>query len=115
MHTVSLLAGLRGDLGRGRAWVRLALEKKTLSAHLELLLWCDLVVFMLYALCDKPLFSTPASWAPLYRPDAVLLLDDTRDQLLSHLLTLTAVELPVFTPFYPNVALSYRFVIATAR
>lgn len=54
-------------------------------------------------------------WAPLFKPSAFLLHDESREQLLSHLLALTTVDLFAFTPHYPQVPMIYQVTIATAK
>lgn len=74
-----MMSDVKTELGKSRAFIRLALERKLLSKHLRTLLSKqDLLVSM-------------------YKRYAFLRSEDERDQFLTHLLTLNAVDLNCFT------------------
>jgi len=91
------MAFLRTDIGRGRAWVRLVVEKKTLSRDLEALL------------CGLPVA------ADLYKNYAFLRQDEHVQQLLSHLLALTTVDFACFSANYAPADVTYEISIYTAK
>uniref|UniRef100_A0AAY5K1I3 DENN domain containing 5B n=1 Tax=Esox lucius TaxID=8010 RepID=A0AAY5K1I3_ESOLU len=80
-------------LGRARAWVYLALEKKLLSQHLKLLL------------TNQDLLRQ------LYKPHAFLLCEEEREQFLFHLLSLNTVDYFCFTRTFTSISIPYRVVI----
>jgi hypothetical protein len=114
---VAAMFDLKGVTGRARAWVRLSLEKKTLSAHLTALIayvalkiLSDQLIVLLFTRSRKQ-----PDWAGMYRPHAFLFNEDHRDQLLSHFLALTTVDVNVFTPHFPTAEVPYRVAITTAK
>ena len=125
---MAAMSDLKGVTGRARAWVRLSLEKKTLSTN-----FLALLSFVLNA-ASKHFYSLmyiqkqtnpfcialhacrkQAHWAGMYRPHAFLLNEDHRDQLLSHFLSLTTVDVNVFTPHFPTAEMPYKVSIVTAK
>ncbi|XP_028971035.2 DENN domain-containing protein 5B [Esox lucius] len=81
------------EVGRARAWVYLALEKKLLSQHLKLLL------------TNQDLLRQ------LYKPHAFLLCEEEREQFLFHLLSLNTVDYFCFTRTFTSISIPYRVVI----
>eukprot|EP00054_Salpingoeca_dolichothecata_P023401 m.155953 g.155953 ORF g.155953 m.155953 type:complete len:566 (+) comp24672_c0_seq1:239-1936(+) len=88
---------LMSDVGRARAWLRLALEKKTLSRLLE------------------HLFSKNGFLRGLYKPYAFAAHEDVQVQVVSHFLSLTTVDFLAFSANYPPATITYRIAIHTAR
>ncbi|KAL3266985.1 hypothetical protein HHI36_011133 [Cryptolaemus montrouzieri] len=84
-------------IGKARAWVRLALEKKLLSKHIRALL------------CDQTLLKN------LYKRSAFLRCDEEREQFLYHLLSLNAVDYFCFTSIYLTTVIPYRIVIVPTK
>ncbi len=78
------------DIGYGRAWVRLALERKCLSQFLQ------------------TLSSDPLLLKNLYKRYAFLRCDDEREQALMHLQTLTTVDFTCFTNAYTKSSVLYQ-------
>lgn len=79
LKSVQLMADIKTDVGKSRAFIRLALERKLLSKHLRTLL------------SNQDLLIT------MYKRYAFLRSEDERDMFLTHLLTLNAVDLMCFT------------------
>ena len=87
------MSDVKSDIGKSRAFIRLALERKLLSKHLRTLLTHqDLLVSM-------------------YKRYAFLRCEEEREQFLTHLLTLNAVELFCFTNTFCTSALQYTLVL----
>lgn len=97
IRRVGAMPFLRTDIGRGRAWLRLVIEKKTLSRDLEALLG------------DLPVASE------LYKNYAFLRQDEHRQQLLSHLLSLTTVDFSCFSANYAPAPVTYEISVHTAK
>ncbi|VDP89345.1 unnamed protein product [Echinostoma caproni] len=95
--TVRAIRGVKTDIGLARAFVRLALEKKLLSAHLTRLLM------------DVKLLRR------LYSRYAFLRCEEEREQFLVHLLSLNAVDYYSFTRMLPQADLIYQVFICTSR
>ncbi|XP_046395461.1 DENN domain-containing protein 5B isoform X2 [Ischnura elegans] len=93
MRSVQGMSEIKTDIGFARAWVRLSLEKKLLSAHL------------------RALTSEHALLRSLYKRYAFLRSDDEKEQFLYHLLTLNAVDYYCFTSTYTNTRIPYRVAI----
>lgn len=87
---------IKTEVGKSRAFIRLALERKLLSKHLRTLLY------------NQELLQT------LYKRFAFLRSEDEREQFLTHLLTLNAVDLYSFTNTFTTSSLSYTLVICAA-
>lgn len=80
------MSEIKSEIGYSRAWVRLALEKKLLSRHLQTLL------------SDTNLLKLQ------YKRNAFLRCDDEKEQFLFHLLSLNAVDYFCFTNTYLNTS-----------
>ncbi|XP_064612538.1 DENN domain-containing protein 5B-like isoform X2 [Liolophura sinensis] len=93
MKNVQQMSDIKTDVGYARAFVRLALEKKMLSAHL------------------KELLSDTELLRSLYKRYAFLRCEDEREQFLFHLLSLNAVDYFCFTNTFANTMVSYRVMI----
>ncbi|XP_074602839.1 DENN domain containing pinstripe isoform X2 [Brevipalpus obovatus] len=89
---IQSMVDIKTDTGKSRAFIRLALERKLLSKHLRVLLSNqDLVM-------------------SIYRRYAFLRCEEEREQFLTHLLTLNAVDILCFTHTYPTTSLTYTLV-----
>ncbi|VDM18740.1 unnamed protein product [Hydatigera taeniaeformis] len=86
---------LRTNIGLARAFVRLALEKKRLSAYLKLLL------------------SDSVLLRELYSRHAFLRCEEEREQFLVHLLSLDAVDYFSFTRMLQKAEMLYRVAIVS--
>lgn len=94
---VSSMAFLKTDVGRARAWIRLCIEQRVLNLELELLL------------------SAKGIMTQFFKEYAFLLHEECTEKLLSHLLSLTTVELLAFSPQYPALErVPYRVIVRTA-
>ena len=78
------------EIGYARAWIRLALERKSLSKSLQVLV------------SDQTLLKN------LYKRYAFLRCEDEREQSLYYLQTLTTVEFSCFTNAYTKSSLLYQ-------
>lgn len=94
---VDRMTFLHSDLGRGRAWIRLCLEKKCLSARLEQILQCEDVLRSMYR-----------DYAFLRHPEYYV-------QLVNHLLSFTTVDFHAFSCNYPPAEVTYRMRINTGK
>ncbi|XP_025830821.1 DENN domain-containing protein 5B [Agrilus planipennis] len=92
-RNVQGMADVRTSVGKARAWVRLALEKKQLSKHIKTLL------------SDQDLLRS------LYKRTAFLRCEEEREQFLYHLLSLNAVDYFCFTSTYPTTVINYKVLI----
>lgn len=81
------MTDIKTDVGKSRAFIRLALERKLLSKHLRTLL------------SNHELLIT------LYKRYAFLRCEEEREQFLTHLLTLNAVDLCCFTNTFTSSVL----------
>ncbi|KPM07491.1 DENN domain-containing protein 5A-like protein [Sarcoptes scabiei] len=86
---------IKTDIGKSRAFIRLSIERKLLSKHLRTLLY------------NQDLLQS------LYKRYAFLRCEDEREQFLTHLLTLNAVDLNCFTYTFTTSELPYSFVIVS--
>ncbi|VUZ52515.1 unnamed protein product, partial [Hymenolepis diminuta] len=86
---------LRTSIGLARAFVRLALEKKRLSAYLKLLI------------------SDATLLRELYSRHAFLRCEEEREQFLIHLLSLNAVDYYSFTRMLQKAQMTYRVAVIT--
>ncbi|RWS05158.1 DENN domain-containing protein 5A-like protein [Dinothrombium tinctorium] len=77
--SVQLMSDVKTDIGKSRAFIRLALERKLLSKHLRTLL------------------SNHSLLVSMYKRYAFLRCEEEREQFLTHLLTLNAVDFMCFT------------------
>ncbi|OWF41370.1 DENN domain-containing protein 5B [Mizuhopecten yessoensis] len=93
LRKVQQMTEIRTDVGYARAWIRLALEKKVLSAHLKILL------------------SNIELLRSLYKRYAFLRCEDEREQFLYHLLSLNAVDYSCFTNSFTNTMVPYKILI----
>ncbi|XP_069132552.1 DENN domain-containing protein 5B-like isoform X3 [Argopecten irradians] len=93
LRKVQQMTEIRTDVGYARAWVRLALEKKVLSAHLKILLG------------NSELLKS------LYKRYAFLRCEDEREQFLYHLLSLNAVDYSCFTNSFTKTMVPYKILI----
>lgn len=89
-HLYSVFLKFQSEIGYARAWVRLALERKSLAQLL------------------RTLVSDPALLTNIYKRYAFLRSDEEREQALHHLQTLTTVEFSCFTNAYANSTLLYQ-------
>eukprot|EP00056_Hartaetosiga_gracilis_P008553 m.122267 g.122267 ORF g.122267 m.122267 type:complete len:1192 (-) comp12936_c0_seq8:116-3691(-) len=97
ISTVSEMEFVQSDVGLGRAWIRLLLERKELSQHLELCFRSGTVIL------------------DLYKSYAFLQHEELRTQVVSYLLSLTTIPFSCFTDNYPPVFMSYSISINTAN
>ncbi|XP_066966304.1 DENN domain-containing protein 5B isoform X2 [Macrobrachium rosenbergii] len=97
MRNVLAMTEIKTHIGYARAWVRLSLEKKVLSKHLTSLL------------SDSELLRN------LYKRYAFLRCDDEKEQFLSYLLSLNAVDYFCYTNTYTSTIVPYRVVIFPSR
>ena len=93
MHNVTTIHEIKTEIGYSRAWVRLALEQKVLSAQLAAMLK------------DLPLLRS------LYKRYAFLRCEDEREQTLYYLETLNTVEFSCFTNAYIQSHILYQVLI----
>ncbi|XP_059154011.1 DENN domain-containing protein 5B-like isoform X2 [Physella acuta] len=93
MKKIQQMSDIHTDVGKTRALIRLALERKMLSGHLKQLL------------ADTDLLRN------LYKRYAFLRCEDEREQFLYHLLSLNAVDFFCFTNTFPNTVVPYRVLI----
>ncbi|KAK9870276.1 hypothetical protein WA026_006363 [Henosepilachna vigintioctopunctata] len=94
---IQAMLDVKTCIGKARAWMRLALEKKSLSKHIRVLL------------SDHILLKN------LYKRSAFLRCDEEREQFLYHLLSLNAVDYFCFTSTYPTTVIPYRVVIVPCK
>eukprot|EP00049_Salpingoeca_infusionum_P015830 m.311479 g.311479 ORF g.311479 m.311479 type:complete len:993 (-) comp15956_c0_seq1:6014-8992(-) len=85
------------DIGRGRAWVRLCLERKCLASQID-------------ACC-----SCSQRLSELYDDDAILCQPTIQSRLVKHLRPLASVPFQVFSANYLSANLVYTFEIQTAK
>lgn len=93
LRTIQSLGDVKTEVGKGRAFIRLALERKLLSKHLKTLL------------SDQTLLSS------LYKRYSFLRCEEEREQFLTHLLTLNAVDLPCFSNTFTTSTLQYTLYV----
>ncbi|XP_046890996.1 DENN domain-containing protein 5B-like isoform X2 [Hypomesus transpacificus] len=93
MRFVQAMSSSLSEVGRARAWIQLALEKKMLSPHL------------------RDLLANQELVRQLYKPHAFLLSEEEREQFLFHLLSLNTVDYFCFTRCFTSVSIPYRVVI----
>lgn len=93
LQIVNNMREIKTDVGHARAWVRLALEKKSLSRHLSHLL-------SNVHICRKR-----------YRQYAFLLTEDQKEQFLLHLLSLSAGDFSCFTTAFSATTMSYKVLV----
>ncbi|XP_050714063.1 DENN domain-containing protein 5B-like isoform X2 [Eriocheir sinensis] len=97
MRNVLAMTEIKTHIGYARAWVRLSLEKKVLSKHLTALLGNGKLL------------------QDLYKRYAFLRCEDEKEQFLSYLLSLNAVDYFCFTNTYASTMVPYRVVIFPSR
>uniref|UniRef100_A0A4W5R838 DENN/MADD domain containing 5B n=1 Tax=Hucho hucho TaxID=62062 RepID=A0A4W5R838_9TELE len=97
LRFVQTMSGGLSEVGRARAWIHLALEKKLLSQHLKLML------------ANHDLIRQ------LYKPCAFLLCEEEREQFLFHLLSLNTVDYLCFTRTFTSISIPYRVVITPMK
>lgn len=98
MNIISKMKSIQTDVGRARAWVRLAIEKRLLAHHLSLIT------------------SNPVIVDELYRKYGVLQCKEEWGQCLFHLLALGKtqdVEFHCFTHAYPTSG-KYRITVPSS-
>lgn len=91
--SIASMIDIKTENGKSRALLRLALERKLLSSHIKVL--CD---------DDELLMS-------IYRKSAFLRTEDEREQFITHLLTLNAVDLLCFTNTFTTSMLSKYYLM----
>jgi len=91
--TVKMMTEIKTDVGRTRAFIRLALEKKVLYKHLVELL------------------SNKALIDERYKDYAFLRTEDEKEQFLLHMLTLSAKDFSCFTRGFRDSQILYRVLI----
>ncbi|KAK4475699.1 hypothetical protein MN116_000965 [Schistosoma mekongi] len=97
IHAIQSMKTVKTDIGFARAFVRLALEKKLLSSHLNRLLM------------DTKLLRH------LYTRYAFLRCEEEREQFLVHLLSLNAVDYFSFTRMINQTEVIYEIFLCTGR
>ncbi|PAA49198.1 hypothetical protein BOX15_Mlig016023g1, partial [Macrostomum lignano] len=97
IQLVRQLKEVHTDVGKSRAFVRLALEKKLLHAHIKRLL------------TDSHLLRE------LYKRFAFLRCEEEREQFLFHLLSLNAVDYFSFSLSLPATTMLYRVFIYSGK
>lgn len=95
--TISGMNFIHTDVGRARAWIRLLIEKKTLSKTFEELLRQTKIL------------------EQLYKEHAFLRHEEMRIQMLSHLLSLTTVDFNCFSANYAPAMVNYHISIYTSK
>ena len=88
VSSIASMIDVKTDHGKTRAFLRLALERKLLSSHLKVL--CN----------NQGLLMAK------YRRSAFLRAEDEREQFITHLLTLNAVDILCFTNTFTTSTLS---------
>lgn len=84
------LSEVKTNIGKCRAWIRLALEQKQLQAHLKKLL------------VDRPLLQT------IYKRYSLLRCEEEREQFFYHLLALNTVDFSCFSNCFTKTVIDYR-------
>lgn len=84
------LTEVKTNIGKCRAWIRLALEQKQLQAHLKKLL------------LNRPLLQT------IYKRYSLLRCEDEREQFLYHLLALNTVDFSCFSNCFTKTVIDYQ-------
>lgn len=92
VKSVLRMTDVKTDIGRSRAFIRLSLERKVLSKHIRTLL------------SDRDLLVGN------YRRYAFLRSEEEREQFITYLLTLNAVDLHPFTLSFVTTTFSYIFL-----
>lgn len=92
-ETISNMSDLKTEIGKSRAFIRLALERKLLSKHLRTLL------------------SNQQLTCAFYKRYAFLRSEDEKEQFLTHLLTLNAVDLLPFTNTFITSTFKYKLIL----
>lgn len=87
------MSDLKTEIGKSRAFIRLALERKLLSKHLRTLL------------------SNQQLTCAFYKRYAFLRSEDEKEQFLTHLLTLNAVDLLPFTNTFITSTFKYKLIL----
>lgn len=96
LRSIQSLSDVNTDESKRRAFIRLALERKLLSKHLRVLL------------------SNRELVEKLYKKYAFLREEDAKEQFLTHLLTLNAVDIHCFTTSFVDTILTYTLVIESS-
>jgi len=91
--TIKMMTEIKTDVGRTRAFIRLALEKKVLYKHLVELL------------------SNKTLRDQRYKDYAFLRTEDEKEQFLLHMLTLSAKDFSCFTRGFRDSTILYRVLI----
>ena len=92
-ETINNMSDIKTEIGKSRAFIRLALERKLLSKHLRTLL------------------SNQQLTCAFYKRYAFLRSDDEKEQFLTHLLTLNAVDLLPFTTTFITSTFKYKLIL----
>eukprot|EP00057_Strongylocentrotus_purpuratus_P030402 XP_781573.4 PREDICTED: DENN domain-containing protein 5B isoform X2 [Strongylocentrotus purpuratus] len=94
---VDRMTNIRTEVGKSRAFVRLALERKVLHKHI------------------KELVSNDELLKKRYRGEAFLRCEEEKMQFLYYLLSLNAVDFRCFTNSFPSTVVTYRVLISQSR
>jgi len=97
LRNVMSMRDVHTDVGRSRAWIRLALEQKKLHDYLN------------HLLLDSDLLKK------MYKKYSLLQCEDERQQFLYHLLTLKTADFNSFTNSFPKTDITYRVAIFPSR
>lgn len=87
------MTDIKTEIGKSRAFIRLALERKLLSKHLRTLL------------------SNQQLTCAFYKRYSFLRCEDEKEQFLTHLLTLNAVNLLPFTSTFTTSTFKYKLIL----
>ncbi|XP_072165397.1 DENN domain-containing protein 5B-like [Diadema setosum] len=97
LRNVDRMTNIRTEVGKSRAFVRLALERKVLHKHI------------------KELVSNDELLKKRYRSEAFLRCEEEKMQFLYYLLSLNAVDFHCFTNSFPSTVVTYRVLINQSR
>ncbi|CAK8683308.1 unnamed protein product [Clavelina lepadiformis] len=97
LERIQAMREVQTEVGRSRAWIRLALEQKQLHTYLRELLTKN-------RLLDR-----------MYKRYSLLQCEDEREQFLYHLLSLNAADFNCFTNSFPKTTIEYQVWIVPGR
>nr|CAB3237349.1 DENN domain-containing protein 5A-like [Phallusia mammillata] len=97
IRCICSMRDVQTEVGRSRAWIRLALEQKQLNCYLRQLL------------NDRKLLNV------MYKRYSLLQCDDQCEQFLIHLLSLNAADFTCFTNSFPKTVIEYQVWIMPGR